>query len=143
MGTYVWTLFPLGIKKSQAVSEKELNSLTLQNLKEFMTFEQTCPLCDNAAANYKITHTPFGKSFECPTCNRFFIDSSSENYLSSLPEVTKTERRAQLSKKAKACLDDDVFVIREPQSTELGGDGHGVARSAMISEYWKRDRDDV
>ena len=120
-----------------------IGRIALTHVKVYMTVVQTCPLCDNAGATYKITYAPFGKSFECPTCNRFFIDSSSENYLSSLPEVTKTERRAQLSKKAKACLDVDVFVIREPQSTELGGDGHGVARSAMISEYWKRDRDDV
>lgn len=101
--------------------------------------KQPCPLCDNAAATYKITQTPFGKSFECPSCAKFFIDSSSENYLSSLPEVTKTERRAQLSKKAKASLPDEDFILREPRSDELGGDGHGVAITTMIAEYRKHD----
>jgi hypothetical protein len=105
-----------------------------------MIIEQPCPLCDNAAATYKTTDKPFGKSFECPSCTKFYIDSSSEIYLSSLSEVTKTEHRIKLSKMAKACLIDNVFELREPRSDELGGDGHGVARTTMIAEYRKRDR---
>lgn len=105
-----------------------------------MIIEQPCPLCDNAAATYKTTHEPFGKLFECPSCTKFFIDSSSEIHLSSLPEVFKTERRTQLSKMAKASLPDEDLVLREPRSDELGGDGHGVARTTMIFGYRKRDR---
>lgn len=105
-----------------------------------MIIEQPCPLCDNAAATYKITHEPFGKSFECPSCTKFFIDSSSEIHLSSLPEVTKTEMRTKLTKMAKASLPDDDLILRAPRNDELGGDGHGVARTTMVARHRKHDR---
>lgn len=103
-----------------------------------MTIEQHCPLCDNAASTYETAHNPFGKLFACPSCTKFFIDSSSETHLFRLPEATKTEVRMKLSKMAKACQADKVFVIRQPRNDELGGDGHGVARTEMIAEYLSR-----
>lgn len=94
---------------------------------------QDCPLCDKVAT-YEIVHDPFGKRFACPSCAEFFIDSSSERYLSKLPEVTKTETREKLRKIAESCPSDQLFVIREPRSDERGGDGHGVARTEMVAQ---------
>ena len=99
---------------------------------------QLCPLSDEPAA-YEISHRPYCKHFKCPTCTEFFIDASSEAHIAGLPEVTKTERRADLSKRARACPPDCVFLIRAPRNDELGGDGRSVARTTMIAECLSRE----
>ena len=85
-----------------------------------------------------MVNDPYGKLFACPTCREFFIDSSSELYLSELPEVTKTEVRLKLSKSAKSSGDNRLFVIRQPNNNELGGDGHSVAKTRMIADWIER-----
>jgi hypothetical protein len=96
--------------------------------------KQICPLCDDGA-DYEIVDDPSGKRFVCPTCTKFFIDLSSETYLSRLPEVTRSEMRKKLSVSAKSSEPDQLFVIREARKDELGGDGHQVARTRMIAEW--------
>jgi hypothetical protein len=99
---------------------------------------QLCPLSDEPAT-YEISYRPYCKHFKCPTCTEFFIDASSEAHIAGLPEVTKTKWRADLSKRAQACPADRVFVIRAPRNDELGGDGHGVAKTTMIVECLSRE----
>lgn len=95
---------------------------------------ELCPLCDNMA-EYERVHSPYGKRFTCQSCAEFFIDQSSEAYLSELPEVTKSETRKKLSASARDSGKDRLFVIREPRLDELGGDGQQIARTRMIAEW--------
>lgn len=104
-----------------------------------MTIEQPCPLCDTPAS-YTMSHEPYCKHFTCPVCEEFFIDASSEQHLGGLVEVTKTEFRKKLSAAARGTRPDQVFVIREPQPKERGGNGHGVARCNLIAEHLRRSR---
>ncbi|MEJ8852641.1 hypothetical protein [Variovorax rhizosphaerae] len=76
-----------------------------------------------------------GKRYTCPKCTDFFIDSSSEDYLLGLPEVTRTAFRAGLSKHAQVVKPGYLFAIRAPRREEFGGDGRGVARTTTISEW--------
>lgn len=98
---------------------------------------QICPLCDSSA-NFKMVDAPYGKLFTCPTCSDYFIDNSSETYVGELSEVTKTEVRSKLSESAKSSGPNRLFVIRMPRNDELGGDGHGVAKTRMIAEWVSR-----
>ena len=97
---------------------------------------QACPLCF-AEAIYMHVENPYGKLFTCHKCGDFFIDSSSEEHIKSLPEVTNTEFREKLSNMAKMKKPNSKFVIREPRDDERGGDGHGVARAQMIAQWVK------
>lgn len=98
---------------------------------------QTCPLCDQPAS-FRTVSTPDGKTFECPSCNEFFIDESSEEYLGVLPEVTRTEVRLKLQNSAKRSDTGALFVIRSPRPEERGGDGQKVARRMMTTEFVSR-----
>ena len=98
---------------------------------------QACPLCDTVAT-FKKTNDPYGKLFTCQTCREFFIDPSSEAHLAELPEVAKTEFRLSLSKSSKSGEANQLFIIREPRNDELGGDGHGIARTQLIAEWITR-----
>lgn len=95
---------------------------------------ELCPLCDNMAESETV-HSPYGKRFTCKSCTEFFIDQSSETYLSELPEVTKSETRKRLSESARGSGEGWLFVIREPRLDELGGDGQQIARTRMIAEW--------
>lgn len=79
--------------------------------------QQACPLCD-AQATYRTVRGPEGKRFDCPTCIHFFIDAESEEFLADLPEVTRTEHRKRLSRKAQETLKGRLFVIRRPTTEE-------------------------
>jgi hypothetical protein len=100
---------------------------------------QLCPLCDSPAT-YEISHQPYCKHFTCPVCTEFFIDPSSERHLSGLVEVPKTEFRKKLSAAARASGPEQIFVIRAPRPDEIGGDGHGIARTNLIAEHISRER---
>lgn len=95
--------------------------------------EQPCPLCDQSAA-FEIVHAPFGKRFTCSSCTEFFIDPVTESRIRNLPEVTRTEFRERAQKQARNAGVDHLFVLREPRSDELGGDGHGAARTTIVGE---------
>lgn len=99
---------------------------------------QTCPLC-GSGADFETVHEPYGKRFNCPSCIEFFIDPSSEKHIAELPEVTRTETRKKLSDSARSGGPTRLLVIRHPRNDELGGDGHGVARTRMIAEWVTRD----
>ena len=99
---------------------------------------ELCPLCDNVAECERV-HSPYGKRFTCKSCTDFFIDQSSEAYLSELPEVTRSETRKKLSESARDSGADRLFVIREPRIDEFGGDGQQIARTRMIAE-WVRSK---
>jgi len=95
---------------------------------------QACPLC-NAAAAYETVHNPYGKRFSCPTCGDVFIDLAMERYIAGIPEVARSEFKAKLSKSAQASGPNRFYVIREPKANEITGDGRGVARTSMITEW--------
>lgn len=95
--------------------------------------EQLCPLCDQSA-EFEVVHEPYGKRFTCSSCTEFFIDSSTESRIRNFPEVTRTEFRERARKQARNAGVDHLFVLREPRSDELGGDGHGVARTTIVGE---------
>ena len=84
-----------------------------------MTTTKNCPLCDQEAA-YTVVNQPPGKRFSCGICGSFFIDGPSELHIAELPEIFKTEYRVELQKKAKACADNGLLVIREPRADETG-----------------------
>lgn len=91
---------------------------------------QPCPLCQRDST-FEMCAEPWGKRFSCPECTEFFIDSATEEYITS----ANTGVRETAAKKAKATPPGKLLVLREPRSDELGGDGHGVARTTMIGEY--------
>lgn len=95
---------------------------------------QKCPLCASDA-HFSITHRPNGKRFECPNCTEFWIDDYAENYLSELPEFSYTDFRQRLSAQAKKTAPEHLYVIREPKDSEVTGDGYGVARAMLRSEW--------
>jgi hypothetical protein len=96
-----------------------------------------CPLCD-LAASFRFVHSPNGKLFSCKECNDFFIDSASESYLIEIPETTRTEVRDRLIDLAKSSRNGRLLVIREPRNDEIHGDGHGVAKLRMLTEWKNR-----
>ena len=91
---------------------------------------QPCPFCDAPAAA-SVCHDPYGSRYDCPTCGTFFIDSVAEERIAWMQQ----EFRDTASKKAKGTPPGKLFVLRGPRPDELGGDGHGVARTTMIGEY--------
>jgi hypothetical protein len=99
-----------------------------------MSLSLNCPLC-GSMATAEVVHNPYGKRIACPTCTEFFIDPSSERHIDSMPEVTKSECKAKLSKSAQDSGPKHLLVIREPTNDELGGDGHNVARTRMVAEW--------
>jgi len=98
---------------------------------------QECPLCA-VTADFKVVNSPFGKIFSCKECGDFFIDSASENYLLEIAEVTRTELRNRLIELAKSSKNERLLVIREPRNDEIHGDGHGVAKLRMLTEWKNR-----
>ena len=86
-------------------------------------------------ALYKYVENPYGKFFTCKECGKFFIDSSSEEHIKSLPEVTNTEFRKKLSNLVKMNYPNSKFFIREPRDEERGGDGRGIAQTQMIAQW--------
>ncbi|WPG35336.1 hypothetical protein [Variovorax sp. EBFNA2] len=99
---------------------------------------EPCPLC-NRPASYVETQRPHrGKRFECVNCTHFFIDEVAEQVILNMVESTRSEARAKASKQAQASGPDRLYVMRAPKQNELGGDGHGVARSTMMSEWIPR-----
>lgn len=99
-----------------------------------MTNTQACPLCDSPAT---FTQSNQSKHFKCPVCNEFWIDPFSEDYLAEMVEVTRTERRAEMSKSASLKIPGHNFILRESSHEERGGSGHGVARTTMIFGWFK------
>lgn len=79
--------------------------------------QQACPLC-GGSATYSTVHSPEGKRFQCPACSSFFIDEGAEFHLAGLPEVTRTERRKQLSQMARETKKGRLLVIRTPTQEE-------------------------
>ena len=98
---------------------------------------QKCPLCD-VTANFRLVYSPSGKIFSCKKCGEFFIDSASETYLLEIPEVTRTEVRNRLIELAKSSENERLLVIREPRNDEIHGDGRGVAKLRMLTEWKNR-----
>lgn len=96
--------------------------------------QQICPLC-GTSAQFSTTGQPAGKRFSCKHCIGFWIDEYAEGYLSNLPEVTLTEFRKRLSESAKKSAPGYLYVIREPKGSEITGDGHGVARTVLKTEW--------
>lgn len=99
--------------------------------------QQACPLCGNDAP-FNFTANPQGKYFCCPHCSEFWIDSHCEIYLADLPEITRTGVRKKLSEYAQRVVSGHLFVIREPKPEEIHGNGHGVAREILKSEWIER-----
>ncbi|WP_148293034.1 hypothetical protein [Comamonas sp. B-9] len=95
---------------------------------------QTCPLCGQTAS-FVITSKPHGKRFTCEQCTKFWIDDYSEDYLSAIPEMAVSEMKATLSGKARKTAEGHLYVIREPKPSEITGDGHGVARTSLVTEW--------
>jgi hypothetical protein len=96
-----------------------------------------CPLCD-LTADFRVVNSPFGKIFSCKECSDFFIDSGSETYLLEIQEITRTEVRNRLAELAKSSKNERLLVIREPRNDEIHGDGHGVAKLRMLTEWKNR-----
>lgn len=95
---------------------------------------QTCPLCGHDA-QFSVTTNPNGKHFTCSHCTEFWIDGYAEKYISDVPEVARSEMKHKLSEQAQKTASGHLYVIREPKHSEITGDGHGVARTSLITEW--------
>ncbi|RZL90765.1 MAG: hypothetical protein EOP82_14620 [Variovorax sp.] len=85
----------------------------------FQQVPAPCPLCD-AQATYIPVSSPVGKRFTCPTCKAFFMDHVSETEMGDMPEMFRSEFRAQGNADSQKSGPGETYVIRETRPGEGG-----------------------
>lgn len=98
-----------------------------------MSYE-VCPLCSHHAT-FKSTENPEGQRYKCQDCGEFWIDDYAISYLARIPESNRHSTLEKLSAQVRRGHPAHVCVIRQPRPSEITGDGHGVARLSLMTEW--------
>ncbi|MDR6887849.1 hypothetical protein J2X67_002375 [Variovorax sp. 3319] len=99
---------------------------------------EPCPLCNRPASYTEMRHPAKGKRFDCVECTQFAIDEVADTAIMEMVEISRSEFKAKASRHAKESGPNRLWVLRGPKSDELGGDGHGVARTTIVGEWIPR-----